>query len=423
MVLKKVIKTPTNICKHVATINLISQILNKKTTIVSNNSLYNISISKLEFLLKVNKITPWIFQHLSHAEHDKILGKDFSSLLRKHQKILIVQKEVYLREIKLLDKHLKRENIAVLLVKDFSNDKLMKFHQKYQLGNDLDLVINKADFKKLNRLLINNKYQLQQTFKLPSTNSTESYYIHEKHYTKKNSLSNIDVHFEIAKPILHITEFLSRRKLKQFKTDMFQSIRTQKSGLKKLSPERKLVFLVLHFIAHENLRGLKNFLEIVEYGSKYETEIKWNKLFKIAKKYKLERSIIFLFLAGSRIFNIKIPKYIRRKKNNYFIINILSRIVIMKNFLVSHDIFDTNQSKRKIIQQKLVENNRDFLLFFLIDNLPVTRIFRIKIMYYLLVLVFHNATFELVKKLCQFKLEAIFQLKKLQKARIQTKQQ
>jgi len=347
------------------------------------NSLFPINEERLLTIANRNKAIPFLFHFINCPSCRKKIKTTTLKRLSDYQKFVSIWPLLYQNEKKQLGKFCQKNKVKAVLIKDFSSYPKMNFHQQFLMGVDLDLLIKKSNTIDFELFLKKQGYQLEKHLKIRNKNGKTDY--QEKNFFHPQKKVSIDLHYQIAIPHKDEFNFLPWETIKRLSKKILQNSSQQKNGLSIPQKEYFLLILLAHYLGSDILKGLRSLFDIIQFINLYGQEINWGKFLQLCQQFKITNFSCFIFLLGSRIFNLKLPQNFQRKTQISFRTRFLSfcwpveKIAIFPSPGKWH-------LKNKEAGEIFYENF--FLKLLLADSVPLRRLIRPRIFLFCLKILF-----------------------------------
>jgi hypothetical protein len=219
-------------------------------------------------------------------------------------------------ELKDLVKLLNESEVDFILLKGFSIPDKEKIGISSRFMQDVDLLIEKKDFKKMIEILTRSGFHESEDW-------WDERYYDSKSFGKdvNNYKLMIELHYKLLQhknPFkINIEELWLRS----------ENMRIGEIEIKILSKEDLTIYLCLHLYKHSFYQGLRNLYEL----SKLIEDVDFNKLVKIARKYKMTTLLYFCLKLAKELFDAEVPNMVLVKlkrnpsKKQLFLLKILSK--------------------------------------------------------------------------------------------------
>lgn len=247
----------------------------------------------------------------------QILGK-VTHLKRNGQKILIdyyylLQSSIYFKEIRIINRLLTVNKIDYLYLKGLPL--YLKYFKTHpcRFYADCDFLIRKEDLTKITRLLIKEKYSLQESsystvHKLLKDKPTEYVFVKKVN----NFIIRFDIHLEanfllnqIGKlDILYPQQYIDQLSNQFLREKKIIEINKEKYVF--LSDTNQILYLALHFF-HHNYKGVFR-LELIDKLIRLFKTFDWKMLQKRIKYYRLENYVYPVFILLKKYYKTTVNK-------------------------------------------------------------------------------------------------------------------
>lgn len=328
---------------------------------------------------KLSKATPYLFHFLNCPACQKKLTRKTKKKLKQLEKQNHFSHLIYQNQMKILNQLFLKNKIKVVFIKNLSFYSLMNLHREYYWGADLDLLIDKKNFKKAKELLLKKNYSIIKKLNYGFTFKTAKIPI------------EIDLHFLATRPRQNELTFLKEKNILQFSQELLKKAQINRQGYYLLSKEYLLLFLIWHYSTNDVLRGLRNLKDIIQFADKYNKQINWSDFLKLAKRFKLKNLSLFTLQLGSQIFALPFPSKLRK------LIKIPFKVNWMLSYFTPEKIafFPKGQSWSKSKKGKKLLQEHFFLQLIISEAVPLHRLIRPQIITFILSLSFSR----LIKKI------------------------
>ena len=184
-----------------------------------------------------------------------------------------------------------QQDIHPLVVKGII---LRNIYQKpdYRVSSDEDLLINKKDFKKVDKILLYNGYTRSEV-----ENPLKE---HEISYYNPKRGSTIELHLSLFPETSGAYGHLNT----EFQDVFIRAVSEKINGVEiyTLCPTQHMLYLVCHSVKHfmHSGFGVRQLCDIILFAETYGSEINWNEVIKRAKDQKIYTFLMNLFEGGER---------------------------------------------------------------------------------------------------------------------------
>ena len=195
---------------------------------------------------------------------------------------------------------LKREGIAVILLKGAYLAEAVYGNIALRPMTDVDLLAQRGDLARLHDLLISDEYFIKEQ-------SCMSNPKHLAPYHKKNGVCCLEIHLQIVDP-----PYAERIEMQQL-WDRAQGELLQGVEVVTLSPEDLFLHLCLHScIQHGFDNGLISVLDTAFMLERYEGKMDWEQLWGRAQEWGIERSVYLMLALAEKMLGVPMPEHVRR---------------------------------------------------------------------------------------------------------------
>ena len=270
---------------------------------------FPINETELLDLADKNKTIPFLFNLATFPQCQNKLKQETLRKISHFEKCNLIQKLLFEKETVKFSEFCQEHGIKAVLLKDFSSYPKIKYHQQYQMGGDIDILIQITNLRKIKNYLNSQGYTLKKNLKLKD--SQKGTYYQEYDFTHPLKHTSFDIHTQIAIPHRDEFTFLSRKKIVRITNSIFQNSKSNKQNhLYSPTPEYFIFSLIVHYLGSDILTGLRNLLDIAQFAYIYDSSINWSEFLRIAKNFKLKNLSLYTLLLGDQIFDLPLSKQI-----------------------------------------------------------------------------------------------------------------
>lgn len=327
-----------------------------------------------------NKAAPFLFHFLDCPSCGKKLTKKTIKKLSRYQKSALIWPLFYQKEKQRLGRFCHKRKIKGVLLKDFSSYPKMKYHHRYLMGADIDILVKKNDLLKIESFLKERGYQLKIHTNLRDSRGKIHY--QEKNFAHPQKHVAVDLHPQLAIPHDDEFRFLSWEIIEKASVEIFQNLNYQKqSGFYIPKAEYFLFSLIIHYLGSGLLKGLRNLLDIIQFAHLYNKEIDWKKFLALTRRFKVTNPSLFILLLGSQIFDLPFPQGLKRNIRIPLRVKFLAPYYSVEKIALFPPV-DKWNIKNKEAKKIFYENF--FLKLFLVDSISYWRLIRPRVFLFIL---------------------------------------
>jgi len=178
-------------------------------------------------------------------------------------------------------------------------------------ASDIDLLINPADFKKIQQLLLARNYQveLDVSYDFFKKYNTQYYEYNFDYYKNGQRLFHVEPHWLVG----------PKRHQIAFNLAEFEHLVAQKNILNtnffSFTPEGLLLSTFLHHGGQDSWSSLKQIADLVAILNKFSDKIEWKSFFKLLDDWKITNLFLLGVGIAIRLFDINLNNHIAQQLN------------------------------------------------------------------------------------------------------------
>jgi len=250
----------------------------------------------------------------------QILGKVYqikrNGQIFKPETLYLIQSTHYFSEIVKIKNEFDKKNINYVFLKGLPLHLYYEGTHPKRLYADCDLLVDKKDFEKAEKILLKNKCQKAETHWSKNAKKLQKKELEATFYKKTNQfIITFDIHLQLVDlSIVHLGHFnqLYPQKLIDRLTDEFLKIKKEiKINNEKfliLNTYYLILYLSLHLFHHNFIGAFRyDFLDRVIRKTKITAAL-INQLINIIKKYKLQNFAYPVFFLLKKYYQTPLPK-------------------------------------------------------------------------------------------------------------------
>lgn len=264
-----------------------------------------------------NQLLPFLYHRLSSLNLLSKTPSFFQQQLKKSFEENLAYNLLQFNEFKKLNRKFSQEKLKIVNLRGFALIKLLKVNLSTRTQADIDFLIKRRDFPKINGILLNQEYKMKRRVDIPEK-LYEGKYPRQQEITFQKKVGRftlqIDLHQEIVGSTTGRLNPLSYEKNRKLSQALIRRSKLNKLGEEKiwtLNKEDLLLSLCLHNFFHHNCRGLSRLMDLTLLAE--NQKLNWKLFLKKVTSYNLGSFIFYPLFWAKILLEARIPGPVLKK--------------------------------------------------------------------------------------------------------------
>lgn len=302
--------------KKEALVKILLSLMQNPSSCPSLRVLTGDDFERLLKIAQLNKATTFLSHFLDCEKCQRKLSRATIIKLNELYTATLARQMIQEREKNILGKIFHQKSLKVMILKDFSSYPKLYSDKIFLASSDIDLLVKKQDFQKVEKIIRGLNYSLGENLLLKNPIDKKTFLYQEKSFIKKEKVlcTNVDLHLQIAVPLTGEFNPLTPEVIREITTKLFRHSRQRKDYFFEAEIEYFFLSLIVHYFSSDLCTCLRNLYDIILLARFYEKKINWEKFLSIAKGLGIQKIALFTILLGSKVFKVPPPASFKKIK-------------------------------------------------------------------------------------------------------------
>ncbi len=221
-------------------------------------------------------------------------------------------------------KELIAQDLNYIILKTYARNHELWGKERIKIPNDIDILIPIEEFKRTTNILFKSSYQyLSESTNEVKLNRIPSidFFLPRREEVFSKGSHRVEIHTSVADTYNFFTSpILNNQSIAAITQEIFKrrnKVHYHNLYVTTVSPTTLTLSLFLHLFLQHNFQLGIRLLEFAKVIQTYKSNIKWNEIIIILKKFKLKEYLFWQFMLLEELFPEVVPKELEREVNNY----------------------------------------------------------------------------------------------------------